>query len=61
MTKLDKILASVLMTARIQGGGMALMVVSVPIGIVVGLAVLLVKGLVRGGVSCFSQAGKVGR
>jgi hypothetical protein len=62
VTKLDRILASVLLTARAgNGGGVVLLLFAVPIGLVIGLAVLLVKGLVRGGVWCFGQAGKAVR
>jgi len=50
------------LTARAgNGGGVVLLLFAVPIGLVIGLAVLLVKGLVRGGVWCFGQAGKAVR
>ena len=62
MTKLDRILASAFMTARYPGGGgVVLMLFMVPVALFIGLAVLLVKALVRGGAWFFRQAKEGGR
>ena len=59
MNRLDRILVSTMMTVRQgSGGGLVVLLALLPFALVIGLAVLAFKVLLRGGEWCVSQAGK---
>jgi hypothetical protein len=54
---LDRILFATMMTVRQgKGAGLVALLALLPFAIVIGLAVLLLKGFLRGAEWCFSQA-----